>query len=83
MLSDPWIAPLRDPAGPYPSPEKLMRINNEIDTEDLYLSDIFSLGMVTLECLLGVPTGVYKPNYKIDKKRLVDLINLVENQELK
>ena len=58
-------------------------MNNEIDSEDQYLSDLFSYGMVVLECLNKGPVSVYRPNYKIDKKRLGNIVNSVEDEELR
>jgi hypothetical protein len=50
VLSDPWIAPEgADLTDRFPSPEKLMKINNKIEDYDLYVADLFSIGMTLLE----------------------------------
>ena len=42
---------------------------------------MFSLGMVILEGLFGTTTGVYRANYRMDRKRLVEYVSMVEKLE--
>jgi hypothetical protein len=68
ILADPWIAPEGvDLNDRFPSPEKLMKINNKIEDYDLYASDLFSIGMTILEISKQEKLErIYKKNYTLN-----------------
>lgn len=74
VLSDPWIAPEGvDLADRFPSPEKLLKMNSQVEDYDPYASDLFSIAMTVLEMAKQDKLErIYKKNYSLNRELLIE-----------
>ena len=88
ILGDPWIlCEMNDFNGNlqgniYPSPEKILHKNGYIGEPDLFLSDLFSLGVTLLEMyFLEHMDVIYERGYKrISEIKMIEKINKIESR---
>lgn len=86
MLSDPWLSAHQINMHVYDSPEKIKSISSTMEEHyDVYLSDLFSLGVVILEIYhLEFMDDVYNKNGRMINRELLERrLNTITNSKLR